>query len=101
MPPAPGWEPELERIFPPVHAKLLVQDTAAVAVGSANLDVTAAYWESEALLVVHDAPFAERMLAALEPLLATSRRIDREDTRWRTEAEQRAWVGRNWPSLVG
>ncbi|NMO13708.1 phosphatidylserine/phosphatidylglycerophosphate/cardiolipin synthase family protein [Pyxidicoccus fallax] len=101
MPPAPAWEPELERVFPHVHAKLLVQDTATVAVGSANLDVTAAYWESEALLVVHDAPFAERMLAALEPLLATSRRIDREDTRWRTEAEQRAWVGRNWPSLVG
>ncbi|MBZ4417247.1 phosphatidylserine/phosphatidylglycerophosphate/cardiolipin synthase family protein [Myxococcus sp. RHSTA-1-4] len=101
MPPAPAWEPELERVFPHVHAKLLVCDTAAVAVGSANLDVTAAYWESEALLVVHDAPFAERMLSALEPLLATSRRIDREDSRWRTEAEQRAWVSRNWPSLVG
>jgi phosphatidylserine/phosphatidylglycerophosphate/cardiolipin synthase-like enzyme len=101
MPPAPSWEPELERVFPHVHAKLLVCDTTAVAVGSANLDVTAAYWESEALLVVHDTPFAERMLAALQPLLATSRRIDREDTRWRTEAEQRAWVGRNWPSLVG
>lgn len=101
MPPAPGWEPELERVFPHVHAKLLVCDATTVAVGSANLDVTAAYWESEALLVVHDAPFADRMLAALAPLLARSRRIDREDTRWRTEAEQRAWVGRNWPSLVG
>ncbi|WP_164013742.1 phospholipase D-like domain-containing protein [Pyxidicoccus trucidator] len=101
MPPAPGWEPELERVFPHVHAKLLVCDTKAVAVGSANLDVTAAYWESEALLVVHDAPFADRMLAALEPLLARSHRIDREDSQWRAEAEQRAWVGRNWPSLVG
>lgn len=101
MPPAPNWEPELERVFPHVHAKVLVCDTRAVAVGSANLDVTAAYWESEALLVVHDAPFAERMLAAVAPLLARSRRIDREDTRWRAEAEQRAWVSRNWPSLVG
>ena len=101
MPPAPGWEPELERVFPHVHAKLLVCDTKAVAVGSANLDVTAAYWESEAMLVVHDDGFAGRMLAALEPLLACSRRIDREDSRWRAEAEQRAWVGRNWPSLVG
>lgn len=101
MPPAAAWEPELECVFPHVHAKLLVCDTTAVAVGSANLDVTAAYWESEALLVVHDTPFAERMLAALQPLLATSRRINREDSRWRTEAEQRAWVGRNWPSLVG
>jgi cardiolipin synthase len=101
MPPAPGWEPELERVYPHVHAKLLVCDTKAVAVGSANLDVTAAYWESEALLVVHDTPFAERMLMALEPLLARSHRIDRQDSRWRAEAEQRAWVGRNWPSLVG
>ncbi|WNG36711.1 phosphatidylserine/phosphatidylglycerophosphate/cardiolipin synthase family protein [Archangium violaceum] len=101
MPPAPTWEPELERVFPHVHAKILVCDTAAVALGSANLDVTAAYWESEALLVVHDTPFAERMLSALEPLLAGSRRIDREDSQWRAEAEQRAWVGRNWPSLIG
>jgi phosphatidylserine/phosphatidylglycerophosphate/cardiolipin synthase-like enzyme/nucleotide-binding universal stress UspA family protein len=101
VPPAPSWEPELERVFPHVHAKLLVCDTAAVALGSANLDVTAAYWESEALLVVHDTPFAERMLSALEPLLASSRRIDREDSQWRAEAEQRAWVGRNWPSLIG
>ncbi|MCP3138137.1 phospholipase D-like domain-containing protein [Pyxidicoccus xibeiensis] len=101
MPPAPEWEPELERVFPHVHAKLLVRDMDAVAVGSANLDVTAAYWESEALLVVHDTAFAERMLAALQSLLATSRRVDRDDSQWRTEAEQRAWVGRNWPSLVG
>ncbi|WP_257451901.1 phospholipase D-like domain-containing protein [Archangium lipolyticum] len=101
MPPEPTWEPGLERVFPHVHAKLLVCDTAAVALGSANLDVTAAYWESEAMLVVHDTPFAERMLAALEPLLAGSRRIDREDSHWRAEAGQRAWVGRNWPSLIG
>ncbi|QSQ25895.1 hypothetical protein JY651_13600 [Pyxidicoccus parkwayensis] len=101
MPPAPSWEPELERVYPHVHAKLLVCDTTTVAVGSANLDVTAAYWESEALLVVQDMPFAERMLAALAPLLTRSRRIDREDSRWRAEAEQRAWMSRNWPSLVG
>src|SRR5215217_4564114 len=97
----PEWEPELEQLFPHVHAKLLVCDTSAVAIGSANLDVTAAYWESEALLVVEDAPFAERLLTALEGLFATSRRIDREDRSWRDEVEQRAWVGRNWPSLVG
>ncbi|MFP2926775.1 phospholipase D-like domain-containing protein [Pyxidicoccus sp. 3LG] len=101
LPPAPAWEPELGRVFPHVHAKLLVCDTHTAAVGSANLDVTAAYWESEALLVVHDTGFAERMLSALEPLLASSRRVDRDDSQWRAEAEQRAWVGRNWPSLVG
>lgn len=101
LPPAPTWEPELERVSPHVHAKLLVCDTELAAVGSANLDVTAAYWESEALLVVHDAAFTGRLLAELEPLLAGSRRIDRHDARWRAEAGQRAWVGRNWPSLVG
>lgn len=101
LPAMPEWEPGLERLFPHVHAKLLVCDTTAVAIGSANLDVTAAYWESEALLVVEDAPFAARLLTALEGLLATSRRIDREDRSWRDEVEQRAWVGRNWPTLVG
>ncbi|WP_338866454.1 phosphatidylserine/phosphatidylglycerophosphate/cardiolipin synthase family protein [Myxococcus stipitatus] len=101
LPILPTWEAALEQLSPHVHAKILVCDTTAVAVGSANLDVTAAYWESEALLLVEDSPFAERMLGALEPLFATSRRIDREDSRWRDEVEQRAWVGRNWPSLVG
>ncbi|NTX56468.1 phosphatidylserine/phosphatidylglycerophosphate/cardiolipin synthase family protein [Myxococcus sp. CA039A] len=101
LPAMPEWEPELEQLFPHVHAKLMVCDTSAVAIGSANLDVTAAYWESEALLVVEDAPFAERLLIALNGLFATSRRIDREDRSWRDEVEQRAWVGRNWPSLVG
>ncbi|MCP3103646.1 phosphatidylserine/phosphatidylglycerophosphate/cardiolipin synthase family protein [Myxococcus sp. K15C18031901] len=101
LPPRPGWEPELERVSPHVHAKILVSDDQTVALGSANLDVTAAYWESEALLLVEDAPFARRMLTALEALFATSRRIDRSDADWRAEVEQRAWVGKNWPSLVG
>ncbi|WP_342381860.1 phosphatidylserine/phosphatidylglycerophosphate/cardiolipin synthase family protein [Myxococcus stipitatus] len=101
LPTLPNWDAALEQLCPHVHAKLLVCDTTAVAVGSANLDVTAAYWESEALLIVEDPPFAEQMLGALAPLFATSRRIDREDSRWRDEVEQRAWVGRNWPSLVG
>jgi len=101
MPPRGGWEPGLERVAPHVHAKLLVSDEETVAVGSANLDVTAAYWESEALLLVEDAAAARGLLAELEALFATSRRIDREDAHWRAEAEHRSWVGRNWPSLVG
>ena len=56
-------------VFTHVHAKLLVRDDDTVAVGSANTDATSAYWESEAVLVVHDAGFARDTLAQLEPLV--------------------------------
>jgi phosphatidylserine/phosphatidylglycerophosphate/cardiolipin synthase-like enzyme len=99
--PRPGWDPSLERVFPYVHAKLMVCDRRDVAVGSANLDVTAAYWESEAMLVVHDEAFAERTLASLEDVFASSERLDRTSERWRADVATRAWLARHWPSLIG
>ncbi|MGC4122537.1 MAG: phosphatidylserine/phosphatidylglycerophosphate/cardiolipin synthase family protein [Myxococcales bacterium] len=100
-PPLPGWEPELARVFPYVHAKVLVRDGEEAAVGSANLDVTSAYWESEALLLVEDRAAAGTLLAGLEPLLASARRPDVSDERWQQEASLRARLDRVWPTLVG
>lgn len=101
MPPRPGWDPALEVVYPHVHAKLLLVDDEVVAVGSANVDVTSAYWESEALLIVHDAGFAARTAAELEVWLATARRVDPGEGSWGRDAARRAWLGRNWPSLIG
>lgn len=95
------WDPSLGRVFPQVHAKLLVRDEDLTAVGSANVDVTSAYWESEALLLVRGAAFARGALAQLEPLLAQARRVDRSDERWARESPRRDWLGRHWPALVG
>jgi phosphatidylserine/phosphatidylglycerophosphate/cardiolipin synthase-like enzyme len=101
MPPRRGWDPALEVVYPHVHAKLLLVDEEVVAVGSANVDVTSAYWESEALLIVHDVGFAARTAAELEPWLATARRVDPGEGSWGRDAARRAWLGRNWPSLIG
>jgi cardiolipin synthase A/B len=99
--PLPSWERELGRVFPYVHAKILVRDGEEAAVGSANFDVTSAYWESEALLIVDEPATVALLLARLEPLLASARRADPADERWQREAEQRARLARIWPSLVG
>jgi cardiolipin synthase len=101
LPALPEWDPRLGRVFPHVHAKLLMRDKTDVAVGSANLDVTAAYWESEALLIVHDAAFAAAVNRQLEALFATSRVVDRHTESFRAESAQRAWLARYWPSLIG
>ncbi|MFZ5440601.1 MAG: phospholipase D-like domain-containing protein [Myxococcota bacterium] len=103
---AEGWEyavphPTLRRVFPNVHAKLYVRDEELVAVGSANLDVTSAFWESEALLLVHDAAFARRALSQLEGLFAFSRRVDVTGPGWADTEARREWLSRNWPNLMG
>jgi cardiolipin synthase len=97
----PAWEPALGRVFPFVHAKILVRDGQEAAVGSANFDVTSAYWESEALLVVDDPETVRLLLAQLDPLLTSARHANPADERWQRQAEQRARLGRMWPSLVG
>ncbi len=98
--PAAGWSPELERVLPHVHAKVVSVDGRAFAIGSANLDITAGYWESEALLVVEHAPRAAALEDQLDALLERSLRVDPEDPAWRIRAERRAWLSRNWPSTL-
>ena len=101
LPALPDWDPDLGRVFPHVHAKLLLRDRKDVAVGSANLDVTAAYWESEALLIVHDPAFAVGVHEQLEALFASSRSLDPGSEKFKSDASQRAWLARYWPSLIG
>lgn len=93
--------PTLTTLWPHVHAKLYVRDEDTVAVGSANVDVTSAYWESEALLLIHDAEFARQTLASLNALLARSRLVDPLAPSWAHDADRREWLARNWPSIVG
>lgn len=91
----------LGRVFPHVHAKLYTRDLDLVAVGSANLDVTSAYWESEALLLVEDAAFARDTVVVLDGLLEHSRRVDVHAPSWASTESRRDWLSRNWPSLMG
>jgi phosphatidylserine/phosphatidylglycerophosphate/cardiolipin synthase-like enzyme len=98
VPSHPEWDPSVGDLRPHVHAKTMSVDGRACAVGSANLDVTASYWESELLLVVEDEAIAAGVEARFDELLATSRRID-EDPDWRRRADLRRWM-RYWPGVL-
>ena len=99
VPEQPGWEPGLGSIRPHVHAKALSADGVACAVGSANLDITASYWESEVLLVVEDPPVARALEARVDQLIAASERVDRDDPEWQATALRRQWM-RRWPGVL-
>ena len=99
VPNQPGWDRAVGDIRPHVHAKTMSVDGRVCAVGSANLDVTGGYWESEILLVVEDEPVATALEARFEELLATSVRIDREDAAWKHRADRRRWM-RYWPGVL-
>jgi phosphatidylserine/phosphatidylglycerophosphate/cardiolipin synthase-like enzyme len=95
----PEWDPEVGDVWPHVHAKIMSADGRACAVGSANLDVTAGYWESELLLVVEDETVAGTVEARFDELIAASVRVDRNDPEWLRRAEQREWM-RHWPGTL-
>lgn len=97
--PRPGWNPELGAVRSHVHAKLMSVDGRVCAVGSANMDITAGYWESEVLLVVEDAAIAGVVESRVDALIAESVHIDREDPQWRKAARRRAWM-RYWPGVL-
>jgi phosphatidylserine/phosphatidylglycerophosphate/cardiolipin synthase-like enzyme len=99
VPHRPGWDPALGDIRPHVHAKAMSVDGRVCAVGSANFDVTAAYWESELVLVVEDEAIASAVEATVDELLATSRRVDPADPDWRMQADLRRWM-RYWPGVL-
>jgi phosphatidylserine/phosphatidylglycerophosphate/cardiolipin synthase-like enzyme len=96
----PGWDPALGAVRPHVHAKAMSADGRVCAVGSANFDITAAYWESELLLVIEDEAIARAAEARFDELIAGSDRVDPDDPAWRRRAEQRQWM-RYWPGVLG
>jgi phosphatidylserine/phosphatidylglycerophosphate/cardiolipin synthase-like enzyme len=95
----PGWAPDLGLVHPHVHAKVMTADGRACAVGSANLDVTASYWESELLLVVEDEAVTRGLEARLDDLVVGSVRVDPGDPAWQRLARRREWL-RRWPGVL-
>jgi phosphatidylserine/phosphatidylglycerophosphate/cardiolipin synthase-like enzyme len=99
VPPQPGWDPALGVVCPHVHAKLLTVDGRVCTVGSANLDITAGYWESELMLVVEDPTITATVETRIVGLLEGSRRFDADDPGWRQSARRREWM-RHWPGVL-
>jgi phosphatidylserine/phosphatidylglycerophosphate/cardiolipin synthase-like enzyme len=95
----PGWAAALGPVHPHVHAKALSADGSVCAVGSANLDLTGSYWESELLLVVEDEPLARAFEDTVGALMAGSVRVDRDDPAWQRLARRREWL-RHWPGVL-
>jgi phosphatidylserine/phosphatidylglycerophosphate/cardiolipin synthase-like enzyme len=96
-PPSPNVVARGGRMRPYVHAKVVSVDGLVTSIGSANLDATASYWESEANVVVQDAEFASGVEAQLQKLIDGSIAIDPESEYWKRERAQRAVVGTLWP----
>ncbi len=85
------------RVKPYVHAKIATVDGLAVNIGSANLDVSASFWEHEANIVVQNQAFARRTERHLQQLLNRSWKIDLQSEQWVREAAQRGVIAGLWP----
>ena len=81
-----------------LHAKVAVVDARWATVGSSNIDPFSLLLAREANLFVHDAPFAETLLASLEDAMrAGARPIHRMN--WRRRSRGRrvlAWLAYGW-----
>lgn len=99
VPEQPLWERGLGAVHPHVHAKVMSVDRRVCSVGSANLDITAGYWETELLLIVEDPPTAATLESLIDRLLSQSRRVDRDDPAWQKLAMRRGWM-RRWPGVM-
>ncbi|MEZ4266660.1 MAG: phosphatidylserine/phosphatidylglycerophosphate/cardiolipin synthase family protein [Myxococcota bacterium] len=98
--PGADWLPEVGVLKPHVHAKLLSADGRVCTVGSANLDVTAGYWEDEVLAIIDDPEVTATLDLALDRIISRSERADPADPAWKARSARRAWLSRNWPSLL-
>lgn len=88
------------RVRPYVHAKIVSVDGKVCSIGSANLDATASFWESEANVVVEDPVFVQGVEAQLRALIGDSLLLDPESEYWKRERAQRAVVGTLWPGSL-
>jgi len=95
----PRWTAGLGVIHPHVHAKVISVDGRVCTVGSANLDLTAGYWEDELILVVEDAAITRALEARIDELMAGSRPVDRDDPAWQETARRRDWM-QHWPGVL-
>jgi phosphatidylserine/phosphatidylglycerophosphate/cardiolipin synthase-like enzyme len=99
-PPSPMVVSRGGRIRPYVHAKIVSVDGLVTSIGSANLDATASFWESEANIVVQDAEFAGSVESRLQKLIDGSVELDPESEYWKRERAQRAVVATLWPGTL-
>jgi len=99
VPEQPRWERGLGEIHPHVHAKVMCVDGHVCSVGSANLDITAGYWETELILIVEDRATAAALESRIDQLLSPSKRVDRSDPEWQRLARRRGWM-RRWPGVM-
>jgi phosphatidylserine/phosphatidylglycerophosphate/cardiolipin synthase-like enzyme len=99
VPPQAAWAAELGAVQSHVHAKAMSADGQVCAVGSANMDITGGYWESELLLVIEDTSVAAAFDARVVALIADSVRVDRNDPQWQAMARGRQWM-RHWPGVL-
>jgi len=97
--PQPGWAAELGAVQSHVHAKAMCADGRVCAVGSANMDITGGYWETELLLVVEDAAVAGAFETRIDRLIDGSVRVNRDDPQWQALARGRQWM-RHWPGVL-
>jgi cardiolipin synthase A/B len=95
----PAWSRGLGVVNPHVHAKVMSVDGRVCSVGSANLDITAGYWETEVMLIVEDEAITRALEARLDQLIAGSQPVDRDDPRWQLAARRRHWM-RHWPGVL-
>ena len=95
----PGWAPGMSPVHPHVHAKALSADGRVCAVGSANMDLTGSYWESELLLLVEDEAVAGVFDERAGSLMTRSVRVERDDPDWQRVARRREWL-RHWPGVL-
>lgn len=94
-----AWAGDVGELHPHVHAKIASIDGRTCAIGSANLDITAGYWEDELMLIVHDPSIASMLETRIDTFMAASRCMDRHDPEWQETARRRQWM-RHWPGVL-
>jgi len=95
----PGWSAGLGVVHPHVHAKVMSVDGRVCSVGSANLDITAGYWEHELMLIVEDESITRALEARIDQLIGGSQPVDRNDPAWQLTARRRDWL-KHWPGVL-
>ncbi len=87
-------------VRPYVHAKVVTLDSHVASIGSANLDVTASYWEDEANLVLEDRALVTGVEQQIRDMIAGSYRIDLASEYWLQELPKREIAARLWPERL-
>ncbi|MCB9680559.1 MAG: phosphatidylserine/phosphatidylglycerophosphate/cardiolipin synthase family protein [Alphaproteobacteria bacterium] len=100
QPARPHWHADVGAILPHVHAKAVTIDGQLAAVGSFNVDISSAYWESEVMMVVADPERVGALDGWIGGMLDLGVRFDPHDPTWQHHAAQRSWISEHWPAII-